>query len=386
MIENLSNLPINWIDGMKINKTHFRDMQGFISESTRDAIGIYTSIINYGLLPAQDPVKFSFIIDNHKLLRIKAEECHAITPNGSRIEINNQILEDLSLTISSSEEIEGLQESKNVALFVCISVNPFKRIPCGEIDFEENPPRHPYTHPQYSLSIVPESRLKEKVNLGANYITIGRIFVNSGEFKIDENYIPPCVSVSSHKKLQEFHAEIDYFYGQIELYATQIAQKIFIKKQTNALAIMIEQMMDKTLNYLGLEINKFRWISPFAPPVQMLVSVTALARIVKNFIELCSGIGKEELLNYFVEWCNISQRDFENIFSEVINANYNHSQIDIIIVKIKRFMKTLTELYSALSRLDYIGKRRDGRVFISESNNDQDAIIYTKRSRTFLAD
>ncbi len=66
-------------------------------------------------------------------------------------------------------------------------------------------------------------------------------------------------------------------------------------------------------------------------PASMLLSVVALARVLKNFIDARSGAGKEELLNYFAEWCNVSQGDFEVIFSETINTDYNHNQMDIVI-------------------------------------------------------
>jgi hypothetical protein len=386
MIEKLNHFPVNWIDGMKINKTHFTDVQNFVSDSVRDAVGVHTSMISYGLLPVQDPIKISLIIDNHKLLRIKVEECHAITPNGSRIEIGGSLSESLSLSIPYPETARELKDDENAVLLACISVNPFKRTPYGEPDPEENPPRYPYSFPEYTLNLIPEDELKNTVGFGTHFLTIGKILVSSGESRIDENYIPPSVSVSSHKKLQELFVEIDHFYGQIELYAVQIAQKIHAKKQSNELAVMMEMMSDKTLNYLGIEINKFRWMSPHTLPAEMLVSVVALARLLKNFIDSRSGAGKEELLNYFAEWCNVSQGDFEVIFSETINSDYNHNQMDKTIVKIKRFMKTLEDLYSVLSRLDYIGKKRDGSIFVSENTDEKDAVIHAKRSRTFLAD
>ena len=384
MIEKLNHFPVNWIDGMKINKSHFLDVQNFVSDSIRDSVGIHTSMMNYGLLPVAEPIKMNLIIDNHKLLRIKVEECHAITPNGSRIDIGTS--ESLSLSIPYPEAVRELKENENAVLLACISVNHFKRTPYGEPDPEENPPRYPYTHPEYSLNLIPEDELKNTIGFGANYLTIGKILVSAGESKIDDNYIPPSVSVSSHQKLQDLYTEIDRFYGQIELYAVQIAQKIHAKKQSNDLAVMMEMMSDKTLNYLGMEINRLRWMSPHTPPANMLLSVVALARVLKNFIDARSGAGKEELLNYFAEWCNVSQGDFEVIFSETINTDYNHNQIDRVISKITRFMKTLEDLFSILSRLDYIGKKRDGSIFVSENTDEREAVIHAKRSRTFLAD
>ena len=172
----------------------------------------------------------------------------------------------------------------------------------------------------------------------------------------------------------------------MELYSVQIEQKIRVKNQNNSLAVMIGLLAEKTLNYLGMEINRFRWLSPHRPPVEMFLSVVSLARVLKNFIDAKSGAGKEELLNYFSEWCNLTQGNFEQIFTEVINSDYDHNQMDIVIKKILVFMKTLEELFSILNRLDYIGKKRDGSIFVSENTDEREAVVHAKRSRTFLAD
>lgn len=386
MIEGLRHFPVHWIDGMKINKSHFLSMQDALSDGLRDGVGVHTTMLNYGLLPVETPLKLSLSIDNHKLLRIRVEECQAITPNGSRIAIGKETAEGLQLSIPYPEAVYELQEQENLTLLACISVNPFKRIPYGEPDPEENPPRYPFTQPEYSLHLIAENELKNTLGFGLSYLTIGKIFVNSGESRIDEHYIPPCVSVSSHTKLRDLYAEIDRFYGQIELYSVQIEQKIRVKNQTNALAVMMGLLAERTLHYLGHEINRFRWLALHKSPAEMLLSVVSMARVLKNFIDGRSGAGKEELLNYFSEWCNLTQGQFETMFTEVINVDYDHNQMGKAISKIEVFMKTLEELFSVLNRLDYIGKKRDGSIFVSENTDDRDAVIHAKRSRTFLAD
>ena len=386
MTETLHYFPVHWIDGMKINKGHFLSVQDSMSDMLRDGIGIHLSMQNYGLLPVEDSLKLSLSIDNHKLLRVRVEECQAVTPNGSRISIGKGVAEQLQLSIPYPEAAYELKDDENITLLACISVNLFKRIPFGEPDPDENPPRYPFTQPEYNLHLIPENELKNTVGFGLSYLTIGKVLVNAGESRIDENYIPPCVNVSSHLKLKDLYSSIEHFYGQMELYSVQIEQKIRVKNQNNSLAVMIGLLAEKTLNYLGMEINRFRWLSPHRPPVEMLLSVVSLARVLKNFIDARSGAGKEELLNYFSEWCNLTQGNFEQIFTEVINSDYDHNQMDIVIKKIIVFMKTLEELFSILNRLDYIGKKRDGSIFVSENTDEREAVVHAKRSRTFLAD
>ncbi|MBT2623743.1 hypothetical protein [Chryseobacterium sp. ISL-6] len=386
MIEKLKYYPVHWMDGMKINKNHFTDVQNFVSDSVRDSIGSTTSPINYGLLPVSDSIKIRLTVDQHRQLKIIIEKCHGVTPNGSRIDID---IPDEGFSEQSflyPEASYMIKEDENVNLMVCLSVNIFKRIPFGEPDQEENPPRYPYTRPEYLLQLIPERELKDPLGFGAGHLVVARILVNAGKCEIDTHYIPASQSVYSHKSLKEFYVEIDHFYGQIELYASHIKQKIRSKKQNNLLSLIVDDMADKTLSYLGMEINRYRWTAPYSPPIYILSSVSAFARVLKNCIETYTGSGKEELLNYLTEWCNISQGDFESVFSEILNADYNHNQINQIIVKAKQFITTAEEMFSILYQLDYIGKKRDGSIFISESPGDKDAAIHIKRSQSFLAD
>ncbi|AEW86755.1 hypothetical protein B0A78_06405 [Flavobacterium columnare NBRC 100251 = ATCC 23463] len=385
MIEKLNYFPVNWIDGMKINKNHFNSIQNFINDSIKDAVGLHTSLISYGLLPSNNPIKLNLMVDSHKSLRVQVQECHAITPNGSRIEIDDrsETVNTNSTYLEASYEIKG---DESLKLWVCISVNYFKRIPFGDSDPEENPPRYPFTKPEYLLSLIPENELVNETGLGGNFLIIGKVLVNSYESKIDNAYIPPSVYVGSHKRLQELYDEINRFYGQIEIFSIQIAQKINSKKQANELALMMLLVTDKILDYLGVEINKIRWLGIHKAPSEMLLSVIGLARTLKNLFDSKSGAGKEELLNYFADWCNVNQGTFENIFLELINNNYNHNQIDISVSKIHKFMDVFENLLSSLSRLDYIGKKRDGSIFVSEITDERDSLLYGKRSKSFLAD
>lgn len=385
MVDKITHLPIHWIDGMKISKGHFIGVQNFTIDAIRDAVGSHISMLNYGLLPTDEPIKIHLVIDSHQLLRVKVEKCQGLTPNGSRIEIHYSGVDKLESSIAYPEVVKKLQEGEEAVLLACISVDLFDRVPCGEPDPSENPPRDPYTRANYKLHLLSEEQLRNEVGVGHNYLIVGRIYVSGSNSYIDEHYIPPCVVVASHYKLRDLYYQIDRFYGQMELYSVQIEQKIRTKNQTNVLAMMLMKMIDKMLHYLGREINVFRWLSLYAPPVQMLVSVVGFARVLKNFVDAHSGSGKEELLNYFSDWCKITPGDFEAIFSQVINTEYNHNKIGETVTKVVRFMEIFEELFAILNRLDYIGKKRDGSIFVAEVLQDK-SNVSSQRSRTFLAD
>lgn len=384
MLEKLNYFPVNWVDGMKINKSHFIAMQDNFVDITRDAIGSHVTPISYGLLPVQstmESVKISLVIDNHKLLRVKIEECHAITPNGARIEIspmNNSI----DMQMPYPEAVYNLEPGQEVTLLANIVVNPFEKAPFGELDPEENPPRYPYLVPTYRLHLVQEGQLSQQSSYAGYQLTVGKIIINKEETTLQPGYIPPCTVTNSHKGLVDMHTRIDKFMGQLELYTVQIAQKINRRKQTNELAVMVLKLSDLIATYLGNEINSLRWFGLYTSPAFMFDKIVRLARIVKNFVDAKSGAGKEELLNYLAEWCGLSQGDFEVLFTDLVNVGYNHAQIDKTLKQVDVFMRTLDQLFSALNRLDFIGKRNDTGIFVTE-RPENDPIEHTKRSRFF---
>lgn len=384
MLEKLNYFPVNWIDGMKINKSHFIAMQDNFVDMMRDAIGSHVTPISYGLLPVHntmESIKISLIIDNHKLLRVKIEECHAVTPNGARIEItplNNSI----DIQMPYPEAVYNLDEEQEIILLANIVVNPFEQIPFGVLNSDENPPRYPYLTSTYKLHLVQEGQISEQTSNIGYQLTVGKIVVTKEETYLQQGYIPPCTSTNSHKELIDVHTQIDKFMGQLELYAVQIAQKINRKNQTNELAIMVLKLSELVITFLGNEINSLRWFGLYTTPAYMLDKVVRLARIMKNFVDAKSGAGKEELLNYLAEWCGLSQGDFEVLFTDLVNAGYNHSQVDKTIKKVNVFMRTLDQLFAALNRLDYIGKRNDTGIFIKE-RLENNPIEKTKKSRFF---
>jgi hypothetical protein len=328
-----------------------------------------------------ESVKLSLVIDNHKLLRVKIEECHAVTPNGTRIEIspmNNTI----DMQMPYPEAVYDLEEGQEVVLLANIVVNPFQKISFGELDPEENPPRYPFLTPTYKLHLVQEGQISQQSSYTGYQLTVGKIIANKDETYLLPGYIPPCTTVNSHKALIDMHTLIDKFMGQLELYAVQIAQKINRKQQTNDLAVMVLRLSELVITYLGNEINSLRWLGLYTTPAYMFDKIVRLARIMKNFVDAKSGAGKEELLNYLAEWCGLSQGDFEILFTDLVNIGYNHSQIDKTLKQVNIFMRTIEQLFSSLNRLDYIGKRNDTGIFVKE-RLENDPIEKTKRSRFF---
>ena len=389
MVEKLNRFPVNWIDGMKINKSHFLAMQDNVSELVNDAIGIHTTPMSYGLLDSgnqnKESTKITLGIDNHKLLRVRVEECHAITPNGSRIEISKSNTDTLDLQVPYPEGTYEMKDGEKLELLACISVNSMKRIPFGEPDPEEVPPRYPYTQPEYNLHLIKAEEFRSGIGYGGYYLAIGKIIIgdNTG---LDEKYIPSSVTVNCHPKLVDIQSEIARSFGQIEIYSVQISQKINRIQQNSLLSNAVMQLADNAGYYLGNALTQFRWFSLHQHPAQMLSTVVSFARVIKNFIDSKSGAGKEELLNYFAEWCDFSQGDLEILFTNLINIGYDHVHIDKTATQTMSFLSKIEKLFETLSKLDYIGKKKENiELFVAETEK-KDIVHNPKRHGFFMKD
>lgn len=379
MQEPLKYFHVNWVDGMKINKDHFIAMENNFSDRIKDVIGCSINKYNYGLLPPlygkDSSLKIVLNIDNQNSLRVKMFECRAITPGGSRIEIYENSADIQGFTLPFPETAYEFDTSKENTLYIVLSVNPFSRIPVGNADPSEEPPRYPYTIPELKIHLIPEEQLS-KQEMGINFLFIGKIRITEDQTEIIKDYIPPCTSIRSYPQLIVLHAEFDKFFSQLELDVLNILKKIHEKELSNVLAKVVSHLSEYLIFFLSTNILYFRWMIIDQPPLAMFEFIASFARVIKNTIDANSGKEKEELLNYFSDWCNLKQGEFENVLINTVNFHYDHTHIQETAVLMTQFSEVINSLFNKLSKLEYIGKKKGTNIFVKEQT--------TKKS--FLAD
>lgn len=375
---------VNWIDGMKINKKHFIESENAFTQLSQLTGAKNINPLNYGLLPdvsGEDALDMVFSMDGQKTLHLEIKKCKAITKGGYMIYITPEIaleLQEQSANISADFTLEDDEE----AYYIVLKVNPYRRIPVGDADVDEEPPRHPYVVPEYSLHVVPldESNSEE---FGQFHLTIGKIVMHNETPSLAEDFIPPCASIQSHQDLRYIYGEIHTFFNAIEKYSLNIIQKIYQKKQTNDLASMVQTLTQGTMQYLGVILPEFRLYERYSPPVILISRLMALSRVIKNNIDVYVGTGKEELLNYLSDWCDLKQGALEQVLIDMIDLEYQHTDINKALSNVSRFTKTTMTLFKKLNELDYIGKKSDSNIFVKEEVIAKQDV---KKRRSFLLD
>ena len=322
-------LAVNWADGMKVNKEHFIDTENFFIDQIRDAASLSVSRINFGLLPplTGSGAQLSDYTVNKTAtnqLQITINYCQAVTPGGVRIQIAQESLKEyIRLSDVLDSEETALETKDSEYFYVVLVVNLFDKVMYGNPDPEEIPIRQPNTQPRYSVQIVHAGSINT-AELGAYHLVIGRIRKNGNEFYKDEQFIPPCTAVMSSDKLMKHYRDITRYLSDIQNISLQIIQKINYKNQKSAVAQNIKLACQKILDYCAAYYFNLRNILHQQPPVYLVDAMAQMANYLFSYIQALPESEKEEMLNYFFEWSDITPVIFSNKLSDVIEINYDH--------------------------------------------------------------
>jgi hypothetical protein len=382
-------LPVNWADGMKINKSHFIAEENAVVYQIAAAAGSWLNDVNYGLLPPGPGGKALTLfvsMDNQQKVQVRIQHCTAITAGGYYIGFSEDTAvsgKNLQTPLASTPVL--LKDLKEKGYYVVLTVNPYKRVPYGAADPGESPARIPYTQPLFSVDLLAAADVTRN-KVGSFQLPLGKLIVEDNRVVLDEQYIPPCSSLGSHPELLEIHAAMEQFLAKIETCSVQIVQKILHKKQANDMSSIVHKLCEQTLQFTAIQLAEWKALGLVAPPVQVVSKASALARLVKNVLDCHLGSGKEELINYFTEWCNFSQGELEGAITTLANHTYDHLDISDSVTKVSVFTKILSQLFHQLARLEYIGKRKDSGIFVKEEVITPSTDQTPPRRRSFLAE
>jgi len=360
-MSRLHYFPVNWVDGMKINKDHFIAQDKAAADLLYQSVQGNLSPLRYGVLAddaAADSFQVSLTADNQHTLKATVLQCRALTRGGIYIEIPSRTSDTLSATFTLSPQTRTL-------FYVVLVVNPFDRQTAGDADPEETPPRYPFTQPLYQIELADEARYRQFTG-NPFALTIGRVQAEAHGITVDEEYIPPCMSLHAHADLLQLHSELDQFLGGLELRCSQIVQKIFRKSQQNDLSELALFLCDRIMLQLGQSLTEMRRTILYESPAELFVTISSLARVMKNTLDLRIGSGKDELMNYLSEWCELNQGELETLLTSVANLPYDHNNINDSIAPVIRFARVISRLIETLSNLEFIGKRKESGIFVKE--------------------
>jgi len=375
-------LSVNWVDGMSINKKHFIDQSHFHIQQNMDMYRLLCGPYAYGLIPSTAPnpqsVQLNFIVDNNIQLTAKLNHLSAITPGGAFIDINDNSSGEVELSSPLPD-----QASEGSVYQVVLTANPFKAQTMGLANPDETPPRKPYVTPLYRLNLI---ELNDAIDreIGLYELVIGQLTYDGSTWEVDPNYIPPCYSIQAHIKLRERFKEAQAHLSLIEQHSIQIIQKVRSKHQDNTLALAISFICQQILPLIGANLSTFRQFAAHQPPSKIIESAGSLARVFKNALDSWQGHGKDELMTYLSEWCNINQATLDNALHNLIVLEYKHTNIAPALYSAIYLLEKISAILPVLTGLDFIGERIETDLFVKEEMEEEEIVGTTERKKGFL--
>lgn len=371
---------VNWSDGMKLNKEIFIAQDNALLSMSYQLSATNLSEIKYGILASPENFKIEIAIDNQNVVSTSLLTCKAITLGGVIIKVDAKEKPDTVVPILRSTIAVG---NANTVYWSVLIAQPYDRTPFGEIDNNENPARLPFLKQTAVLQLVEENELKQYLNHPLALI-VGKVYVDGSKIRNDDYFIPACMSIQSSEDLIGLHAELDSFLSSLELACSQIVQKIYRKSQQNDLSELAQFLCDRIMIFLAEAITHFRTTMMHEPPVNMISKIVTLARLIKNTIDLRMGSGKDELMNYLCEWCDLKQGELEVLLTNMSVLKYNHYDINSNITPIVQFAKVIGKLFTTLSNLEFIGKKKESGLFVKEEVQQENTQSEVKPKRRFF--
>lgn len=287
MIQPIKHFAINWVDGMKVSQRHLNDQDNFLIDTIRDANSLAITNYNYGLLPLSNEFTDKTIFDVHNTatndVQLFIKNCSAVTLAGYRLE-----LKDRRVSVKTLAKSLNIDENQmDGEYYILISVNPFDKVPFGDIDPEEIPPRHPNAQPNYHIELLPISSLNNN-HSGGNYLVVGKVDFKGNIAQVNTNFIPPCTSIQSHPALIDYYNGFAKSIGNLQQYAFKIIQKASHKNQNTSLALNVKALCTVLVNTFGDMYFQFRNIIPYQPPVFLIETFATLALRMYNSTRISS--------------------------------------------------------------------------------------------------
>lgn len=196
---------INWVDGMLLNKKHFKGLEDYLLSNVY-ATNRFVTDQGYGIMNDfngdKDYPYIHFSVDssdskNQKVIFERLEFC-ALTISGTIIDVANENFHYQKAGSGSIiVDVEEQKISHGDPLYVVMLIQPYDTVGTGDADGSAEPLRSPNCVPLAKLKCVNNTSANENI-VGSNHFPIAKIKIINNRLEIDNNYIPPVLNSAAH--------------------------------------------------------------------------------------------------------------------------------------------------------------------------------------------
>ena len=342
--------PVNWVDGMKINKSHFQQQEANLNEQIALTQSASLTDFNFGLLPPSAQYGGLDVVVTPE--RVEVRRCRAVTRGGYLLVVGPE--NNAELQRRMSDLMYGRDFSEADTWYVVLRVQPGERMGIGSPAPEEVPLRQPYACARVHLEIVPAVEVLRAESL-THGLPLARIVKTYQGIERDRDFIPPVVRVNVSETLLHHHHQ-----WKEQLLATEgdhfeIIRKIKDKhrnNQGNQLSADLLSLSQACIRYINEHFDAYRLRLPQAEPLFLFDWFMALARTIKNELRLAGN--QENMLNYLAHFIDgVGATDLMRFCNDLCDCDYKHADLQQLVGRVNNFMGFVSRLFSQIRQLDY---------------------------------
>lgn len=368
MSDPIKNGYVNWIDGMKISRGHFLELQQAAEARFRDTRAILTQAMDFGVVPGgahgKASLDYVLTIEGRSKFNLRLSQCRAITPSGDRIEVLDAPDQyDQQLVLAS--EIPQAMVLEGAEFDVIVRADPDIMEPFGVPNPQESPPRHPFARPRCTLEWVPVKDMRHD-GFGRHHLAIARMRIVKDELVHDQEFMPACMSMDALPRLEEFYREYFKFLKEMERNLFRIAIRLNKRETTTELSDSVGAFCLAAIGFLERDLGLLQVHGASLPPRRLVLHAVGFARTLLYAIELLTGKGKDGLLDYVREVIALPPAEYMATITALTDMDYDHTDLKAALGRILIFCRTQKKLLDEWVGLDYIGAKKDKNIFIEQ--------------------
>lgn len=332
---------------MKISSKDFIAHENAIQDALRDVRCMALHAYCYGLLPTSnlEVERYPKLQFNFAQSTIVLHECRAITPGGHRIEISEQTYQSQSLpaqlpSVTITPQHSGIYE-------VFLTVYSFERVGAGRYA-EDGSPRHSIISPRYELTLQRKGD-NTLGGVGANILKISEIELREGRlaaiFSETGDYIPPCMTISAHRRLENAHQSFEQVLHTVLEHTKTILRDVSPYIDNNQDARDATLVSEKIAAQLVGSLSYYRFVLPHHPPIYLIAYLQDLARYTRFAVELCF---RGTLVKKFYDQYGLSRSA-----DTLVSIQPDHANLYPSLIHVNEFLTELERFFNALRQHQY---------------------------------
>ena len=343
--------PVNWVDGMKITKEHFREQEAHLREEIAVLTAGLLSDDGFGVLP--DPETGAPALDYEvSTEKVIVRECRAVTRGGHLIVVGAH--NNAHLARSMSDVVYGDKHKEGERLVIVLRLHPTERDGLGAPDPDEYPLRQPYATEKVSLEAIPLAAAEQMAVYEYAVPLAEVVRVYQGVEAIGE-YVVPAVRMELSPALRRAYEGWRKTLLALEADAYEIIRKIRDKhrnKLGNQLSADLLALAETIIRYIASDFDRLTVSLPQAPASETIVWFRGLARAVRTELRLAGNQeGMQHYLQHFIR--GVDATDLLAHCNALCDHRHHHVFLRASLDRVTAFVDFVHMLFGQLRQLDY---------------------------------